>query len=386
MEVVEEDIVIVGAGIAGLTTALGLHRLGIRSLVLESSEFLRVTGFAFTTWTNAWRALDAIGIGDSLRRQHNLLNGGEHEVRCVRRKLLLEALEKKLPIGTIKYSSKVVSIEESGCFKLVHVADGSVLRTKVLIGCDGVNSVVAKWLGFNKAAFVGRSAIRGYADFKGSHGFGTTFLQFFGNGVRSGFLPCNDTTVYWFFTFTPSTQDKEVEETPAKMKEFVLSKLGKVPDQVRAVVEITELDDIICSPLRFRHPWDLLWGNISKGSVCVAGDALHPMTPDIGQGGCVALEDGVVLARCLGPAFTEKHSEGGEKDEYKKIEMGLKKFARERRWRGFELISTAYMVGVVQQSEGVVMNFLRDKIFAAFLAGLLLLKKADFDCGKLCIS
>ncbi|XP_057510485.1 monooxygenase 2-like [Actinidia eriantha] len=408
MEVVEEDIVIVGAGIAGLTTALGLHRLGIRSLVLESSQSLRATGFAFTTWTNAWRAMDAIGIGDSLRRQHKLLNGivaastisglstsemsfkskgsfGEHEVRCLRRKLLLEALQKELPIGTIKYSSKVVSIEESGCFKLVHVADGSVLRTKVLIGCDGVNSAVAKWLGFNKAVFVGRSAIRGHAVFKSSHGFGPTFLQFSGNGVRSGFLPCDDTTVDWFFTFTPSTQDKEVEENPAKMKEFVLSKLGKVPDQVRAVVEITELHDIICSPLRFRHPWDLLWGNISKGSVCVAGDAFHPMTPDIGQGGCAALEDGVVLARCLGPAFTKKHSEGGEKDEYKRIEMGLKKFARERRWRGFELISTAYMVGFMQQSEGVVMNFLRDKIFAAFLAGLLL-KRADFDCGKLCIS
>ena len=134
---------------------------------------------------------------------------GEHEVRCVRRKLLLETIEKELPIGTVKYSSKVVSIEESGCFKLVHVSDGSVLRTKVLIGCDGVNSVVAKWLGFNKAAFVGRSAIRGYADFKGSHGFGPTFLQFSGNGVRSGIIPCHDTTVYWFFTFTPSTQGEK---------------------------------------------------------------------------------------------------------------------------------------------------------------------------------
>ncbi|MBA0631093.1 hypothetical protein Godav_003121 [Gossypium davidsonii] len=73
MEIVE-DVVIVGAGIAGLTTSLGLHRLGIRSLVLESSERLRITGFAFTTWENAWKALDAIGIGDSLRRQHYLLS------------------------------------------------------------------------------------------------------------------------------------------------------------------------------------------------------------------------------------------------------------------------------------------------------------------------
>ncbi|RDX72837.1 Monooxygenase 2, partial [Mucuna pruriens] len=55
MESLVEDIVIVGAGIAGLTTSLALHR---------------VTGFALTTWTNAWKALDAVGVGDILRQQH----------------------------------------------------------------------------------------------------------------------------------------------------------------------------------------------------------------------------------------------------------------------------------------------------------------------------
>ncbi|KAF7143177.1 hypothetical protein RHSIM_Rhsim05G0053600 [Rhododendron simsii] len=435
MEGVEAEIVIVGAGIAGLTTSLGLHRLGIRSLVLESSESLRVTGFAIATWTNAWRALDEIGIGDSLRQQHHQLYGivaastisglptseisfttkasrGHHEVRCVRRKVLLEALQKELPSGTIRFSSKVVSIQEEesgGCFKLVHLANGSVVKAKVLIGCDGVNSVVSKWLGFKKPTFVGRSAIRGFADFKGSHGFEPKFLQFAGKGVRSGFIPSNEDTVFWFFTFTPSTKgleashaifclyankkkkklDKEVEENPAKMKEFVLSNLGKVPDQVKAAVEITELDNIACSPLCFRRPWELFWGNTSKGNVCVAGDALHPMTPDIGQGGCAALEDSVVLARCLAEALKEKPSggteEGDGKEEYKRIERGLKLFARERKWRGFVLISAAYMVGSVQQSSGVVVNFLRDKVLATFLAGMLL-KMADFDCGKLSIS
>ncbi|KAF1878766.1 hypothetical protein Lal_00047438 [Lupinus albus] len=70
METISEDIVIVGAGIAGLTTSLGLHRLGIQSLVLESSQSLRAAGFAFATWTNAWKALDAVGVGDILRHQH----------------------------------------------------------------------------------------------------------------------------------------------------------------------------------------------------------------------------------------------------------------------------------------------------------------------------
>ncbi|XP_024162119.1 monooxygenase 2 [Rosa chinensis] len=409
MEVVEE-IVIVGAGIAGLTTSLGLHRLGIRSLVLETSESLRTTGFAFSTWTNAWKALDAIGIGESLRRQHETLRRnvtystvsglpvfemslkdkgkqGDHEVRCVQRKLLLEALANELPSGTIRFSSKVVSIEESGYFKLLHLADGTILKAKVLVGCDGVNSVVAKWLGFKPPAFTGRHGIRGRANYKNSHGFDPNFMQFFGNGVRSGAIPCDDKTVYWFFTWSPTNQEKELEKNPAEIKQFMLSKLGNIPDEIKAVIKNTELDAFVSSPLRFRHPWELLWGNISKGNVCVAGDALHPMTPDLGQGGCSAIEDGVVLARCLGEALLKNSrqemkgkSEQG-KEEYKKIEMGLNKFANERRWRGIDLISTGYMVALMQGSEGKMMSTL-NKYLVPILARWLL-QKADFDCGKL---
>lgn len=77
---------------------------------------------------------------------------------------------------------------------------------KVLIGCDGVNSVVAKWLGFKEPAFTGRSAIRGCANFETRHGFEPLFMQFFGHGVRSGAMPCDDKSIYWFFTWAPSTQ------------------------------------------------------------------------------------------------------------------------------------------------------------------------------------
>ena len=70
-----EEVVIAGAGLAGLAVALGLHRKGVRSVVLESSPERRTSGFAFFTWTNAFRALDALGVGDKMRSQHVQVQG-----------------------------------------------------------------------------------------------------------------------------------------------------------------------------------------------------------------------------------------------------------------------------------------------------------------------
>ncbi|XP_050891888.1 monooxygenase 2 [Lathyrus oleraceus] len=404
--VIEKDIVIVGGGIAGLTTSLGLHRLGIESLVLESSDGLRVSGFALTIWENGWKALDAVGVGDILRHQHIQLHGlvtttlitgkqtsttsfkddtrkhGPHEVRCVRRKLLLEAFANELPSGTIRYMSRVVAIQESGFSKILHLADGTTIKTKVLIGSDGINSIVAKWLGFNEASPIGRYATRGYVELNNTHQLEPLFMQYFGKGFRAGVIPCDHKGVYWFFTWTPTIKDHQngLAQEPAKLKQYVLNKLENMPSYVRSFIENTELDAFHLAPLRHRHPWELIMKNISKGNVCAVGDALHPMAPDLAQGGCSTLEDGVVLARCLGEAFSKNLKEGEE--EYKMIEESLKKYAKERRWRCIDLITRSYIVGSIQQSGSKLVNFFRDQILATFLADELL-KKSEFDCGEL---
>ncbi|RLN39949.1 FAD-dependent urate hydroxylase-like [Panicum miliaceum] len=394
MEAVE-DIVIAGAGLAGLATALGK---GVRSLVLESSPTLRASGFAFTTWTNAFRALDALGVGDKIREHHLLYDrmvtfsaatgeaaakvslkmqgkSGPHEIRCVKRDFLLQTLENELPQGTIRYSSRIVTIEEDGNVTVLHLADGSTMKTKVLIGCDGVNSVVAKWLGLPKPILSGRSATRGLAEYPAGHGFGPEILQFIGQGFRSGVLPCSDTSVYWNYTWYPSPADGDAEESVAKMRSYVLAKLrgAKIPAAALGVIERSEMSEVVSSPLRFRSPLALVRGSISRGGVCVAGDALHPMTPELGQGGCAALEDGVVLARCLGDAFAGGH-EG--------VAAALGRYAEARRWRSVQLITAAYVVGFIQQSNNVVVKFLRDTFLSPLLAKTLV-AMADYDCGTL---
>ncbi|CAI9117033.1 OLC1v1018344C1 [Oldenlandia corymbosa var. corymbosa] len=403
----EEDIVIVGAGIAGLSASLGLHRLGLRSLVLESSESLRITGFALTVWTNAWKALDALNVGDGLRQrsvqlrrfQLSSLDTGEpaaelslekhkfgnYESRCIKRRDLLETLAKELPQGTIRYSSKVVSIEESGHFKVVHLADGCVIRTKVLIGCDGVNSTVGKWLGLSAPVSVGRSAIRGYVEYLDAHNFEPKFHGYFGGGIRFGFLPCDAKSIYWFCTLSPSTSNWHVDKarSPTQMKEFVLGKLANISNEVSDIVAKTNLDLISCADLKMRLPWDILLRDIAKRNLCVAGDALHPMTPDLGQGGCSALEDGVIFARCIAESFKKISNESVDDREMAAIiEEGVQKYAKYRKWRSFSLISAARLVGFIQESDNKLVSFLREKFLSKYSIATVI-KMSEYDCGKL---
>lgn len=165
------------------------------------------------------------------------------------------------------------------------------------------------------------------------------------------------------------------------MKQFVIDRIGHAQKNVLGVVERTELNYVSCAPLKLRSPWNILFGNIVKNNVCVAGDALHPMTPDLGQGGCSAIEDAVVLARCLGRALVSSTKD----EDHVKIAKGLEKYAKERRWRSFSLVSAAYVVGFLQESDNKVVSFFRNKFLSRFTVDPFV-RMADFDCGELIVT
>ncbi|CAN0839827.1 Monooxygenase 3 [Linum grandiflorum] len=74
--VMEEEVVIVGAGIAGVASALALKRVGIKALVLEKADCLRTTGAALNLFPNAWIALDSLGVSHKLKPIYPPLSTG----------------------------------------------------------------------------------------------------------------------------------------------------------------------------------------------------------------------------------------------------------------------------------------------------------------------
>jgi 2-polyprenyl-6-methoxyphenol hydroxylase-like FAD-dependent oxidoreductase len=93
---------------------------------------------------------------------------------------------------------------------------------QVLIGCDGVNSVVAKWLGLTKPSSSGRLATRGLAHYPDGHGLDPRFKMFVGHGFRAGVIPCNETDAYWFFTWSPSEHGQSRHYQVSTMSTMVI--------------------------------------------------------------------------------------------------------------------------------------------------------------------
>ncbi|XP_050372678.1 monooxygenase 2-like [Argentina anserina] len=303
--------------------------------------------------------------------------------RSVHRKALLEALAEELPVHSIRFSSKISGIEtqqhEGSSIAIVHMENGTVIKAKVLIGCDGVHSVVSRWLGLSEPVHSGRSAVRGLAVYPQGHGLDHCVRQYVGSGIRAGLVPLNDKEIYWFFSgITP--KGTSLAEDPEDIQKELLEHYAKdLPPLYLDVVKHAELSTLTWAPLMFRYPWNVVFGNLSKQNITVAGDAMHPMTPDLAQGGCSALEDAVILVRHIGTSFVKN----GHVLLPKEVTGVLGKYVEERKWRVALLITGSYISGWVQQAgSGWGMKFLRDAIFYKFLF-LKMVQYVNYDCGKL---
>ena len=296
-------ILVVGAGLAGLATAIGLQRDGHHVTVVEQRADTS-SGTGITIWPNALAALDELGLGDAVRAAGGRITGGamrwqdgswlrrpapERIVKAlgeplvvVRRSVLTALLTDALAPGTIEVAATASGVR-------ITLSDSTTREMDAVVGADGVGSMVARRLnGALLRRYAGYTAWRGVA----SHALDPRLAgETLGNGTEFGHVPLGPDHTYWFAT----ERAPEGAAAPGGELAYLRSKYGSWSEPIPAILAATAAQDVLRNDLYDRAP-ARQW---SRGAIVLVGDAAHPMRPHLGQGGCQGLEDAAVLAHCL---------------------------------------------------------------------------------------
>jgi len=216
--------IIIGGGIGGVAAAIALERVGVECDIFEQAEELREVGAALSIWANAWQALEILGVG------RTLLTLGSKAARletrtsegCVLGALPLAELEKKLGIPAFVVvprrdllreltrlvdkhrthcRSRCVGVEESAGRVIARFADGRQAEAGLLVGADGLHSVVRSHLhGSVKPRYAGYTCWRGMAACEAKALPLATGFEAWGPGARFALHRCGPGRVFWYAT------------------------------------------------------------------------------------------------------------------------------------------------------------------------------------------
>ncbi len=304
-------LIIIGGGIGGLAACLALQQNGIEATVFERAEQLETVGAGIGLGANATRVLQKLGLLDDIlahcgrmdwleMKKHDgkilkLVRLDNYEVPsvCVHRAVLLDILQKNILPERIKPGKTFQKFEQHGETVTAHFADGTAVEADALIGADGLKSAARTQLkGKLQPIYRGYTVWRGVADFVPDNFRRGFTSETSGAGRRFGWLPISDSKIYWFAT---NNQPAGEQLAPAERKQKVIKLFGDWHSPIPETIAGTDENAILQNDCSDREP-ETGWAN---GRVLLIGDAAHPTTPNLGQGGCLALEDAVILARIL---------------------------------------------------------------------------------------
>lgn len=356
-------IVIVGGGIGGLAAALALRREGFEPSVYEQAPELLEVGAGIAVWPNAFRALERLGLGDEVlaragRIERALWLGRDGTTYkrfafpetgspavALRRADLQTVLRGALPADSLRLGETFEGFADGGGEVVARFAGGAEVACDVLVGADGLHSRVrAQVLDASEPVYRGYSVWRGVTRLADSLSSPETAFEVYGEGRRFGVGPLGLGRTGWWATAN------EPEGTPEPPSEHA-SKLSKLFDgwcaPVTELIEATPSESILRNAA-YDRPAAARWG---CGAVTLLGDAVHPMTPNLGQGGCMAVEDAAVLARCLA--------------KYRDARAALRAYESRRRTRAEAVARYSRLYGAFGQLEGRAATRLRARLLSS---------------------
>jgi 2-polyprenyl-6-methoxyphenol hydroxylase-like FAD-dependent oxidoreductase len=311
-------VVIVGAGIAGLAAAKGLRLIGCDVEIYEQAPALEPVGAGISLSENALNALDVLGLCkrvaveaqpihriELLDKAGKLLhaakfpgsdgNSAHLQMVALHRGDLHQALFSALPGLSIHTGMECVGAQQTGNKVQLAFANEERIEADLVLACDGVHSAIRRAI-FPEARerfahyACWRAVVQG-SDLPIDH---ECLTETWGPGRRFGIAALPEDRVYWFACCgsermnDPGLAKIEISSLRALFAEFhhpIPEVLSKTSPEALIWTDIVDLAPLV---------------SFVRGRVVLLGDAAHAVTPDLGQGACLAIEDAAVITAQIG--------------------------------------------------------------------------------------